>query len=128
MSSIKNHAKTAGIHTALLLTILITAVPFYWAAQTSIKFTRDTISKTPTLWGFDVTADPYRKFWFDNDEQNMWHIGLFFLVLAASLAVLVAVKKRIETTWPVTLAICLSLWVALTLFPKFFEMNREFTK
>lgn len=126
MSSIKNHAKTAGIHTALLLTILITAVPFYWAAQTSIKFTRDTISKTPTLWGFDVTADPYRKFWFDNDEQNMWHIGLFFLVLAASLAVLVAVKKRIETTWPVTLAICLSLWVALTLFPKFFEMNREF--
>ena len=126
MNYIKNHAKTVGIHTALLATILVTAVPFYWAAQTSIKFTRDTISKEPTLWGFDITADPYRKFWFASEEQNMWQVGLFFLVLGGVLAVLVATKKRLETTWPITLAVCLSLWIALTLFPKIFEMNREF--
>lgn len=124
--SYKNHAKTAGIHTTLLLTIIVTAIPFYWAAQTSIKFTRDTISKEPTLWGFDITADPYRKFWFDNDEQNMWQVGLFFLVLVAGIATIVIAKKRAETTWPFSLAVCLSLWVALTLFPRFFDMNREF--
>lgn len=124
--SYKNPVKTAGIHATLLLTVIVTAVPFYWAAQTSIKFTRDTISKEPTLWGFDITADPYRKFWFDNDEQNMWQVGLFFLVLVAVVAMIVIAKKRAETAWPFSLAVCLSLWVALTVFPKFFDMNREF--
>ena len=122
----RNIFKTLAIHTTLLLTALVTSVPFYWAAQTSIKFTRDTISSKPTLWGFDVTSDPYRKFWFVNEEQNMWDVGLFFLVLAAAVTALALARRRVETTWPFTLLILGSLWVAFSAFPRVFEMNREF--
>jgi len=126
MKQVRAVTKRAGIHTTLILMILISSVPFYWAAQNSIKFTRDTISKIPTLWGFDVTADPYRKFWFDNEEQNMWAVGLFFVVLAAVIALIVIAKRMAETKWPFNLAIAGSLWVAIWLFPSVFEMNREF--
>lgn len=118
--------KTFGIHGTLVLMALISSVPFYWAAQTSIKFTRDTISSTPTLWGFDITADPYRKFWFANEEQSMWAVAFFFLVLVAAVALVLAVRRHFETTWPFTLAVLGSLWLALTLFPRVFDMNREF--
>ena len=101
-------------------------MPFYWAAQNSIKFTRDTISKIPTLWGFDVTADPYRKFWFRNEEQNMWQVALFFLVLILVVGVLVWAGRRAETTWPWNMGVVVTLWIALRQFPKFFDMNREF--
>lgn len=126
MSNLREHLKTASVHTTLLVTIVITSVPFYWAAQTSIKFTRDTIRSEPTLWGFDITADPYRKFWFVDEEQNMWQVGLFFLVLTAIIGLVLLVRHRFETTWPFTLAVVLSLWGALTVFPSIFEMNREF--
>ena len=119
-------AKTLGIHATLILAILISSVPFYWAAQTSIKFTRDTISKIPTLWGFEVTADPYRQFWFRNEEQNMWAVGLFFVVVATVIALVVVAKRRSQTRWPYTLAILGSLWIAVSVFPKLFDMNREF--
>lgn len=118
--------KTLAIHATLLFTILVTSVPFYWAAQNSIKFTRDTISSTPKLWGFSVTADPYRKFWFDNEEQNMWAVGLFFLVLVLVVASIALAKRRVETTWPFTLAVVLTIWIALSAFPAIFDMNREF--
>ena len=126
MKSLKRYSKTLGIHGTLFLTVIITSVPFYWAAQNSIKFTRDTISSTPTLWGFDLTADPYRKFWFQNVEQNMWAVGLFFLVLAAVIGLLVLIKRFMRKGWPVSLAIAGSLWLALLAFPRLFEMNREF--
>lgn len=126
MNDLRSTLKTASIHGTLLLAVLISSIPFYWAAQTSIKFTRDTISSTPTLWGFDITADPYRKFWFVDEEQNMWSVGLFFLVLAAVLAVIAVARRRLETPWPLTLAIVGVLWAALVAFPRFFEMNPEF--
>ena len=37
MKQINALTRTIGIHGTLILTILITSVPFYWAAQTSIK-------------------------------------------------------------------------------------------
>lgn len=126
MKQLRTGAKTLGIHSSLLLMILVSSLPFYWAAQNSIKFTRDTISKTPTLWGFDVTADPYRKFWFKNEDQNILDVGLFFLVLAILVGLLVWGSRRSETSWPWNLAIVLGLWIALQAFPKFFDMNREF--
>ena len=126
MTKVRAHFKTASVHTTLLITIVITSLPFYWAAQTSIKFTRDTIRSEPTLWGFDITADPYRKFWFVDKDQNMWQIGLFFLVLIAIISFLLVVRRRFETTWPFTLAVTGSLWASLIVFPLLFEMNREF--
>ena len=126
MTKVRAHFKTASVHTTLLITVVITSLPFYWAAQTSIKFTRDTIRSEPTLWGFDITADPYRKFWFVDKDQNMWQIGLFFLVLIAIISFLLVVRRQFETTWPFTLAVTGSLWAALILFPLLFEMNREF--
>ena len=126
MTKVRAHFKTASVHTTLLITIVITSLPFYWAAQTSIKFTRDTIRSEPTLWGFDITADPYRKFWFVDKDQNMWQIGLFFLVLIAIISFLLVVRRQFETTWPFTLAVTGSLWASLIVFPLLFEMNREF--
>ncbi len=126
MNKIREQLKTASVHTTLLITVIVSSVPFYWAVQTSIKFTRDTIRSEPTLWGFDITADPYRKFWFVNTEQNMWHVGLFFGVVVAAVVAILTVRKRFRTTWPFTLAVVGTLWVALTLFPSIFDMNREF--
>ena len=126
MTKVRAHFKTASVHTTLLITVVITSLPFYWAAQTSIKFTRDTIRSEPTLWGFDITADPYRKFWFVDKDQNMWQIGLFFLVLIAIISFLLIVRRQFETTWPFTLAVTGSLWASLIVFPLLFEMNREF--
>ena len=126
MTKVRAHFKTASVHTTLLITVVITSLPFYWAAQTSIKFTRDTIRSEPTLWGFDITADPYRKFWFVDKDQNMWQIGLFFLILIAIISFLLVVRRRFETTWPFTLAVTGSLWASLIVFPLLFEMNREF--
>jgi ABC-type glycerol-3-phosphate transport system permease component len=126
MNGQKSYAKTLGIHATLIVTIVVTSLPFFWTAQNSIKFTRDTISSTPTFWGFDITADPYRNFWFDNEEQNMWAVGLFFVVLATVIVLVVVARRRAETKWPFTLAILGSLWVALSVFPRLFEMNREF--
>lgn len=118
--------KTFGIHGTLIVMAVLSSVPFYWAAQTSIKFTRDTIRSTPTLWGFDITADPYRKFWFVNEDQSMWSVGLFFLLTVALIALILWARRSFETTWPFTLAVVGSLWVALTVFPSVFDMNREF--
>ena len=118
--------KTFGIHASLAVMAVVSAIPFYWAAQTSIKFTRDTISSTPTLWGFDITADPYRKFWFVNEDQNMWAVGLFFLVVVALVAFILWARRSFVTTWPFTLAVVAALWAALTVFPSVFDMNREF--
>ena len=126
MTKVRAHFKTASVHTTLLITVVITSLPFYWAAQTSIKFTRDTIRSEPTLWGFDITADSYRKFWFVDKDQNMWQIGLFFLILIAIISFLLVVRRRFETTWPFTLAVTGSLWASLIVFPLLFEMNREF--
>ena len=126
MTKVRAHFKTASVHTTLLITVVITSLPFYWAAQTSIKFTRGTIRSEPTLWGFDITADPYRKFWFVDKDQNMWQIGLFFLILIAIISFLLVVRRRFETTWPFTLAVTGSLWASLIVFPLLFEMNREF--
>jgi multiple sugar transport system permease protein len=126
MNSVRNVANRIGIHGALLITITITSIPFLWAAQNSIKFTRDTITSTPKLWGYDVTADPYRTFWFRNDDQNMWQVGLFLLVLAFVVIAISTAKRRSETGWPFSLAIVGSLWAGLTLFPRMFDMNREF--
>ena len=126
MKQVRAVTKTLAIHTTLILTILVSSVPFYWAAQNSIKFTRDTISKTPTLWGFDITADPYRKFWFRDEEQSMWQVALFFLALSLVVGALVWAGRRAETTWPWNTGVVLTLWIALRLFPKFFDMNREF--
>lgn len=118
--------KTFGIHGTLVVMAVLSSIPFYWAAQTSIKFTRDTISSKPTLWGFDITADPYRKFWFANEDQNMWAVALFFAVLLALVALILWARRNFETTWPFTLAVIGSLWLALTVFPSMFDMNREF--
>ena len=118
--------KTFGIHGTLVAMAVLSSIPFYWAAQTSIKFTRDTIRSTPTLWGFDITADPYRKFWFVNEDQNMWAVGLFFLLTGALIAFILWARRSFETTWPFTVAVIGSLWVALTVFPRVFDMNREF--
>lgn len=126
MSTRRSTINTLAIHTIMMVTVVIAALPFYWAAQNSIKFTRDTITSIPKLWGFSVTADPYRKFWFRNDDQNVWAVGLFFLVLILVIAAITVARHRSETGWPFTLAVLGSLWIALTVFPMLFDMNREF--
>ena len=126
MKQLRAAANTMGIHTSLLIAIVVSSVPFFWAAQNSIKFTRDTIRSTPTLWGYDITADPYRKFWFRDEDQSMYQLALFFLVLIAVISALVWASRRAETSWPWNLGVAVALWVALQSFPRFFDMNREF--
>jgi len=118
--------KTGSIHTTLIILVLVSSVPFYWTAQNSIKFTRDTISRVPVLFGFEVTADPYRAFWFRDEEQNMFQVGAFFLVLLAVIVLFVFAGRRARTKWPWNVAVVAALWTALVVFPRLFDMNREF--
>ena len=44
MRLIKQRITTFGAHTTLIIAVALSSVPFYWAFQNSIKFTRDTIT------------------------------------------------------------------------------------
>ena len=95
MRLFKQRFTTFGAHATLILAVALSSVPFYWAFQNSIKFTRDTITRVPKLWGFSVTADPYRKFWFDNEEQSMGQVLLFFLGLTAVIVAILALRRLV---------------------------------
>ena len=49
MKQLRDYSKTAGIHGTLLAVIVVSSVPFYWAARTSLKFARDGIRRQPAL-------------------------------------------------------------------------------
>ena len=58
------------LHTILVILVVWSVLPFLWTVQTSIKFTRDVLSKEPVLWGYETTANAYKAFWLDDDDIN----------------------------------------------------------
>ena len=74
MKQLRASVNTLGIHTALVIAVIVSSVPFYWAAQNSIK-SPVTRSGARRPSGFDITADPYRKFWFRNEDQSIWQVA-----------------------------------------------------
>ena len=74
-----------GLHGTMILLVVWSILPFVWTFQTSIKFTRDVLSKEPVLWGYETTANAYNAFWFDDDEISMWAV-LFYIIGFAAVA------------------------------------------
>ena len=80
-------------HTTLIILVIWSVLPFAWAIQTSIKFTRDVAAKRPVLWGYETTASAYNSFWLDDDEINMFHV-LWFILAFAALATAIGLLGR----------------------------------
>lgn len=118
----------AGVHGALLIVVIWSVVPFLWAFQSSIKFTRDVAAKTPVLWGYETTSKAYNSFWLDdrNFEINMWHVLWYILGVAAIALVLGAIGRRMERGWPLFISVVLFLAGALWYFPRVFEVEDEY--
>ncbi len=114
------------IYGMLAVLVVWSIVPFLWALQTSIKFTRDVAAREPVLWGYDTTANAYNAFWLDNEDTNMWGILLYIVGFAAIAITIGLVGRRQKPAWPWYLGVIGVLWFALWLFPRVFETSREY--
>ena len=117
----------ALVYLTVTIVAIWSAVPFFWAVQTSIKFVFDVASRVPVLWGYDTTADAYKSFWFEDQSTSMWKVGGFLFLLAFVLVVLVLVGRRVRRGWPFFTAAFAALAVAMWLFPKVFDVKTEYS-
>jgi len=92
--------KVFSRHGVLAVLVIWSVLPFAWAIQTSIKFTRDVAQREPVLWGYETTSSAYNKFWLDDDEINMYHVLWFILAAVAIAAVLGLVGRWISRGRP----------------------------
>jgi len=89
--------KTSSRHITLGLLVIWSVLPFAWAIQSSIKFTRDVARKEPVLWGYETTSSAYNKFWLDSDEINMLHVLVFIVTFGVIAALIGYVGKLVST-------------------------------
>jgi len=75
-------------HTTLIILVVWSVLPFAWAVQTSIKFTRDVAQRKPVLWGYETTSSAYNSFWLGDDEINMYNVLWFILAFVAAAAMI----------------------------------------
>lgn len=113
------------LHTVLIGLVVWSVLPFAWAVQTSIKYTRDVVAREPVLWGYEVTADAYRSFWFGND-QPMWPVVGYIVVTALVVVILAAIGRRSRVSWPWFTGVAAALLAALWGFPLVFDTGRNY--
>ena len=122
----RNWLPRVGVHAVLLTLVVWSVVPFLWAVQTSIKFTRDVASKTPVLWGYETTANAYNSFWFKDEELNMFNV-LYFIIGVTVIAVAIGqIGKRAKVGWPWFTGVFVFLGFSLWIFPKLFEVDDQY--
>jgi len=83
-------------HTTLMILVVWSILPFAWAVQSSIKFTRDVAQREPVLWGYETTSSAYNKFWLDDDEINMYSVMWFIVAFVVAAAVIGLVGRWIS--------------------------------
>jgi len=88
--------RSFGRHSTLIVLVIWSILPFSWAIQSSIKFTRDVARKEPVLWGYETTSSAYNKFWLDDDEINMYLVLGFILAFAAAAFLLASMGRRVS--------------------------------
>lgn len=87
-----------GLHSAMIVMVIWSVLPFLWTVQTSIKFTRDVAAKDPVFWGYDTTGNAYRNFWlddrpFDNGDASLWNV-LWYIVGAVAVMAFFGIMNR----------------------------------
>jgi len=115
-----------GVHGTLLILMIWSTLPFLWTFQTSLKSTRDVIAREPVLWGYETSANAYRKFWLRDKEADMWDVGLYILAFAAVATVVALIGRRVKTGWPFFLASVVVLGVGIWRFPTIWKTNVEY--
>ncbi len=112
--------RRVGIHGPLLILMVWSIVPFLWAIQTSIKFTRDVSAKTPVLWGYETTSSAYNSFWFKDDDIGMWSVAFFILGVAIIAGTFGAVGRSRQLGWQpygaAALALGVTTWLTVWLW------------
>ena len=83
-------------HTTLIILVIWRVLPFTWAIQSSIKFTRDVAAKKPVLWDYETTSSAYNSFWLDDDEINMYAVLGFILAFAAAAFLVASMGRRVS--------------------------------
>jgi multiple sugar transport system permease protein len=114
------------LHGVLLVIVLWSTTPFIWALQTSIKFTRDAVTRVPVLWGYEPTAGAYRAFWLRSGDQQFRPIVLLALGAALVATVLVRWGRSRAVSWPWYAAAIAVLVIALNAVPRLFSMTRNY--
>lgn len=114
------------LHLTLGVLVVWSVTPFVWALQSSIKFTRDAVSRTPVLWGYEVTSNAYRAFWLRSDDQAFLPV-VGVLLGGVLLSVLIArIGRRQRTSWPWYLASALMVAGTIWFIPTQFAMTRNY--
>jgi len=83
-------------HTTLIILVIWSVLPFTWAIQSSIKFTRDVARKEPVLWDYETTSNAYNKFWLEDEDINMYKVLAFILAFAAVALLVAMVGRRVS--------------------------------
>ena len=114
------------VHVGLLVVVAWSVIPFLWAAQTSIKFTRDVASRDPVFWGYETTANAYRSFWFDSEGTSMWGVLAYILVVAVVAMAVALIGRRMTPAWPWNVGVIAVLALSVWLFPRVYETSDEY--
>ena len=115
-----------GVHGTLLILVVWSVVPFLWAFQTSIKFTRDVAAKTPVLWGYETTASAYNSFWMKDDDIQMWNVAAYIAVIAAVAAFFGWSGRRLENGRAFFFAAAGVIALGLWQFPNIWRAEDEY--
>ena len=115
-----------AVHSTLIVLMIWSTLPFLWTFQTSLKLTRDVIAREPVLWGYETSANAYRKFWLRDKEANMWDVGLYILAFAAVATVIALIGRRMNKSWPFYVATVFVLAAGIWRFPKIWKTNVEY--
>ena len=115
-----------ALHLTLTALVVWSVLPFVWALQSSIKFTRDALTRIPVLWGYEITSGAYRAFWLDDDDQRFLPIVAVALGAVLLSVVVARIGRRRQVSWPWYVSAALIVLVALFAIPTQFEMTRNY--
>jgi ABC-type glycerol-3-phosphate transport system permease component len=97
MLQTKNRWAILGIHAVLVIWFIYSVIPFAWTFLTSIKTTRDALSREP-VWNFTATPENYTELWLNAPPPNLGTLLLLLIVVLVGLIALGMAANRLP--WP----------------------------
>lgn len=86
--------RTIGIHGLLVVWVLYSVLPFFWAVLTSIKKPVEANARTPKIIGFEPTGGNYAELWLNMPAKEFAPYAIGLLVLIVALVVVGIWSKR----------------------------------
>ncbi len=115
----RERLKMIGVHALLILWVLYSVLPFFWALLTSIKSPVEANSRTPKIVGFEPTAGNYAELWLNMPVRDFapYALGLVALIVAVVGVGVWSKRWRVSRTW-VYIGIAAALVAAALVLPQ----------